>query len=230
MPIPDANSFKVLHSRSFGMPDSMVTVFRSSFISITPYTLTICIRGRFAILILLSREILMKILVFSDSHGAPAYIRTALLQHDGQADAVVFLGDGVLDAAAVWEEYPDIPAYMVRGNCDSALRLIANGIDAPEEDVITLGGLRFLILHGHTSGAKSGYGQMLLLAEKHRADGVLFGHTHMPESRSVPAPGDPDRRIFLFNPGSVGMSKDHSYGVIHIVDGLISAGHGSAIG
>ena len=172
----------------------------------------------------------MKILVFSDSHGAPAYIRTALRQHEGQADAVVFLGDGVLDAAAVWEEYPDIPAYMVRGNCDSALRLIANGIDAPEEDVITLGGLRFLILHGHTAGAKSGYGQMLLLAEKHRADGVLFGHTHMPESRSVPAPGDPDRRIFLFNPGSVGMSQDHSYGVIHIVDGLISAGHGSAIG
>ena len=155
---------------------------------------------------------------------------TCLYTHRPAADAVVFLGDGVLDAAAVWEEYPDIPAYMVRGNCDSALRLIANGIDAPEEDVITLGGLRFLILHGHTAGAKSGYGQMLLLAEKHRADGVLFGHTHMPESRSVPAPGDPDRRIFLFNPGSVGMSKDHSYGVIHIVDGLISAGHGSAIG
>ena len=172
----------------------------------------------------------MKILVFSDSHGAPAYIRDALRQHGGQADALIFLGDGVLDAAAVFSEYPHIPAYLVRGNCDSALRIAAGGIDAPEEDAIFLGGLRFLILHGHTAGAKSGYGQMLLLAEKRGADGVLFGHTHMPESRSVPAPGDPDRRIFLFNPGSVGMSQDHSYGVIHIVDGLISAGHGSAIG
>lgn len=172
----------------------------------------------------------MKILVFSDSHGAPAYIRTALRQHGGEADALIFLGDGALDAAAVFGEYPDIPSYIVRGNCDSALRLAANSIDAPEEDVITLGGLRFLILHGHTAGAKSGYGQMLLLAQKHRADGILFGHTHMAESRSVPAPKDPEKRIFLFNPGSVGMSRDHSYGVIHIVNGQICAGHGFAIG
>lgn len=179
---------------------------------------------------LAQRKFLMKILVFSDSHGAPSYIRTALRQHGGQADAVIFLGDGVLDAAAVFGEYPDIPSYIVRGNCDSALRLAANSIDAPEEDVITLGGLRLLILHGHTAGAKSGYGQMLLLAQKHRADGVLFGHTHTPESRSVPSPKDPDRRIFLFNPGSVGMSRNHSYGVIHIVDGQICAGHGNAIG
>ena len=171
----------------------------------------------------------MKILIFSDSHGAPSYIRTALRQHHGQADAVVFLGDGVLDASAVLGEYPDIPAYIVRGNCDSALRIRAEGIDAPEEDVITLGGLRFLILHGHTAGAKSGYGQMLLLAEKRGADGVLFGHTHMPESRFVPSPADPDKLLLLFNPGSVGMSQNHAYGVIHIVDGQISAGHGSAI-
>ena len=172
----------------------------------------------------------MKILVFSDSHGAPSYIRTAIRQHGGQADALIFLGDGALDAAAVFGEYPDIPYYVVRGNCDSALRLAAGGIDAPEEEVITLGGLRFVILHGHTAGAKSGYGQMLYLADKNRADGVLFGHTHMPESRSVPSPGNPDKNVFLFNPGSVGRSQNHSYGVIHIVNGQISAGHGSAIG
>ena len=145
----------------------------------------------------------MKILVFSDSHGAPSYIRTAIRQHGGQADALLFLGDGVLDADAVFGEYPDILSYTVRGNCDSALRLAADGIDAPEEMVITLGGLRFLLLHGHTAGAKSGYGQMLLLAKKHGVDGILFGHTHMPESRSVPSPGDPGKNVFFFNPGSV---------------------------
>ena len=172
----------------------------------------------------------MKILVFSDSHGSPSYIRTALRQHGGQADALLFLGDGVLDAVTVFSEYPDILSYTVRGNCDSPLRLAAGGIDAPEEEVITLGGLRFLILHGHTAGAKSGYGQMLLLAQKHGVDGILFGHTHVPKSRSVPSPWDPEKNVFLFNPGSVGRSQNHSYGVIHIVNGQISAGHGSAIG
>ena len=171
----------------------------------------------------------MKILVFSDSHGAPAYIRTALRQHAGDVDAAVFLGDGVIDAANVFREFPDIPNYIVRGNCDSALRLSACGIDAPEEDVITLGGLRFLLLHGHTAQAKSGYGQMLLLAEKRQVNVVLFGHTHVPENRSVIAPSDPEKRILLFNPGSVGMSQNHSYGVIHVIDGKISAGHGSAL-
>ena len=82
----------------------------------------------------------MKILVFSDSHGSPSYIRTALRQHGGQADALLFLGDGVLDAVTVFSEYPDILSYTVRGNCDSALRLAAGGIDAPEEEVISLGG------------------------------------------------------------------------------------------
>ena len=71
---------------------------------------------------------------------------------------------------------------------------------------------------------------LLLLAQKHGVDGILFGHTHVPESRSVPSPWDPEKNVFLFNPGSVGRSQNHSYGVIHIVNGQISAGHGSTIG
>lgn len=171
----------------------------------------------------------MKILVFSDSHGAGHYIRAAIRSHEGQADALVFLGDGAADAHAVFREFPDIPSYIVRGNCDSALRLSAEGIDAPEEEILYVGGLRFLALHGHTAHVKSGYGQVLLHASKMQVDGVLFGHTHIPENRSVPDPKNPESRILLFNPGSVGMSREHSFGVIHIVDGKISAGHGHAI-
>ena len=145
----------------------------------------------------------MKILVFSDSHGSPSYIRTALRQHGGQADALLFLGDGVLDAVTVFSEYPDILSYTVRGNCDSPLRLAAGGIDAPEEEVITLGGLRFLILHGHTAGVKSGYGQMLLLAQKHGVDGILFGHTHVPDLGA-------DGPRLILNPGSLSRPRGGS--------------------
>lgn len=171
----------------------------------------------------------MKILVFSDSHGAPHYIRAALRQHGESADAVIFLGDGALDANTVFREFPDIPAYILRGNCDSALRLAACGIDAPEEEVISLGGVRFLALHGHTVHVKSGFGHAILHAAEKQADVLLFGHTHIPENRSVVYPDDPEHRLLLFNPGSVGMSQNHSYGVIHAIDGRISAGHGSAV-
>lgn len=171
----------------------------------------------------------MKILVFSDSHGAGHYIRSAIQSHHGQADALVFLGDGATEAHAVFREFPHIPSYILRGNCDSALRLSAEEIDASEEELLHLGGLRFLALHGHTVHVKSGYGWAVLSAAQKQADAVLFGHTHIPENRTVENPARPESRILLFNPGSIGMSREHSYGVIHIVDGKISAGHGHAV-
>ena len=169
----------------------------------------------------------MKILVFSDSHGAPSYIRAAMKAHR-DADAAVFLGDGAADAASVFADFPAVPHCILRGNCDSALALRAHGLDAEEEVVLNFGGVRFLCLHGHTRGAKSGYGRMILRAAEVEADAVLFGHTHMPENDYTHSPADPSRRILLFNPGSVGLSYNHTYGVINIVGGMISAGHGRA--
>ena len=169
----------------------------------------------------------MKILIFSDSHGAPSYIRTAMAAHR-DAEAAVFLGDGAADAADVFADFPAVPHCILRGNCDSSLSLSARGLDAAEETVLDFGGLRFFCLHGHTRGAKSGCGRMLLRASELHADAVFFGHTHIPENDWAHDPADPSRRILFFNPGSIGMSYDHSYGVLHIVNGMISAGHGRA--
>ena len=170
----------------------------------------------------------MKILVFSDSHGGTAYIRAALAAHRGSTDLVYFLGDGIRDITDVLADFPEIPRVIVTGNCDSALTLAACGIDAPTEDVRCADGLRVLALHGHTARVKWGYDPLIYRASEVRADIVLFGHTHIPENRFVNDPDGTARRILLFNPGSVGTGMTHSYGVIYVVGGQISADHGYA--
>ena len=169
----------------------------------------------------------MKILVFSDCHGLPAYIRGGMQAHP-DADAAVFLGDGAADAVSVFREFPHVPHCALAGNCDSRLSLSAHGLDLAEEAVLDFGGRKFFCLHGHTRGAKSGYGRMLLRASEVGADAVLFGHTHLPVCEYEPDPAQLSRRILFFNPGSVGLSYDHTYGVIYVVNGGISAAHGKA--
>ena len=169
----------------------------------------------------------MKILVFSDCHGFPQYIRRALIDHP-DAEAAVFLGDGAVDAEAVFRAFPHLARCILPGNCDSSLSLFAHGLILPEEAVLDFGGKRFFCLHGHTRGAKSGYGRMVLRASEVEADAILFGHTHLPICEYTEDPGNLTRRILLFNPGSVGLSNNHTYGVIHVVNGVISAAHGKA--
>ena len=169
----------------------------------------------------------MKFLVFSDSHGSAHPIRKALFAHP-DAEAAVFLGDGAGEAAEVFRDFPHLAHCILPGNCDSSVSLAAHGLNGAEETVLDFGGKRFFCLHGHTRGAKSGYGRMLLRASELQADAVLFGHTHIPVCETDTDPGDPARRILLFNPGSVGMGYSHPYGVIYVVNGVISAHHGKA--
>ncbi len=170
----------------------------------------------------------MKILVFSDSHGNPAYIRAALRAHSGTADLLYFLGDGIRDIADVLKDFPEIPRVIVSGNNDSALAAAAAGIDAPAEDIRTMDGVKILALHGHNARVKWGNDALIYHASEVGADLVLFGHTHIPENITVNAPFGNARRIHLFNPGSVGLSMDHPYGVIYVIGGRISADHGTA--
>lgn len=169
----------------------------------------------------------MKILVFSDSHNTREPMRAAIAAHP-DAEAVVFLGDGALDALHVLESYPALPRCILRGNCDSRLALSAAGAELGEETVLDFGGKRFFCLHGHTQNVKFGYARLLYRASELHADAVLFGHTHIPECDTVADPADPERNILFFNPGSVGVGVNPTYGVIHVVNGVISAGHGRA--
>ena len=167
----------------------------------------------------------MKILVFSDSHGRPDCIRRAITAHQTDTDLICFLGDGVRDICEVLADFPAIPAVILQGNCDSPLACSACGIEAPEEEVRTLDGVKILMMHGHTAGVKYGPEDLLCRASKAGAAIALYGHTHTPENQSYRAAFGPNERILLFNPGSIG-HYPHSYGVIYIVNGQFSAAHG----
>ena len=111
-----------------------------------------------------------KILVLSDSHGNRRAVREALNAHRGTVDAVFHLGDGALDLLDEAEAFQPLTVRCVLGNCDSAMQFSLRGYTAPpEEDVAEIGGVRFLLLHGHTRSAKYTDSVMLALAEKKKS-------------------------------------------------------------
>ena len=83
----------------------------------------------------------MRILVLSDSHGAVEACRLAVEQ--SAPDQILHLGDCVRDAERLHALFPAIPLTGVPGNCDWA------DADNPER-LIELGGVRILMMHGHT--------------------------------------------------------------------------------
>ena len=158
----------------------------------------------------------MKILVFSDSHGRAKNIVEALKIHGGVCDFAVFLGDGLKDIDYVREKFPSVPFVTVKGNCDM---LLSN--TERDECVLDLDGIRVLITHGHKYHVKFGCGTLLYRAQELEVDAVFFGHTHTPLDE-IQYVGD--KRIHLFNPGSIGMGA--TYGIINTSGSVLVASHG----
>jgi len=168
----------------------------------------------------------MKLVVFSDSHGGAIYIKKALDMHRN-ADAAIFLGDGISDFFAWRERYPEIAFIAVRGNCDAGFGDMY-GARATEE--LTLDGKRIFICHGNTYGVKGGYGNLVHAARLRGADIVLFGHTHQRLERYISegeGAEDADaagcacgtKPLYLVNPGSIGgrgSEGEHSFGIVEI--------------
>ena len=59
----------------------------------------------------------MRIVVMSDSHGRLARLRWVFADQP-EAEAYLFLGDGLKDWAQMQESYPDRRLIAVCGNCD----------------------------------------------------------------------------------------------------------------
>ena len=143
-------------------------------------------------------EILLRILVLSDSHTRVGRLREICELHS-EASAVIFLGDGAYDIESVSENISDKALYAVRGNCD----LFCENED---ERFIELGGKRILFCHGHAYDVKFTYEKLKSHAACMGADIVLFGHTHIPFK-------DYEDGMYIMNPGSV---YDGRYGMIDI--------------
>ena len=124
-----------------------------------------------------------------------------------QPQVILHLGDCVRDAQRLEELYPDIPLLGVPGNCDYG------GLDQPER-LTELGGVRILMMHGHTRRVKSGPMAAIYAARECGADILLFAHTHQPV---VDRSGD----FWVMNPGCIGPSVRRTYGVITLEDGKV---------
>lgn len=163
----------------------------------------------------------MKILVFSDSHAHDAEMREAISRHAATTDAVFFLGDGYRDFYRVRDEFPAIAFYGVLGNCDFGVP----GDPAVYEQMVSLDGFRFLLMHGHRFYVKMGLETAIAYAKAKEADVLLYGHTHVPLDRQ-------DEGLTVFNPGSVGQYTDgrRTYGILQTVNGVLVRSHADLSG
>ncbi len=166
---------------------------------------------------------MVKLLVFSDSHGSFYEMKRVIASHP-DVQHVLFLGDGLSDAEGLMLG-GDMPSLIgVMGNCDSFTS--PYGLLRRSEEVFTVEGYRLLLLHGHTASAKAGLGGLIAAGRRHGADLVLFGHTHIPQETYIgEEEGGP---LHLFNPGSIGHPADgnKTYGLITLSPKGVLLSHG----
>lgn len=122
-----------------------------------------------------------------------------------QPDYLIHLGDHDSDAEQLLRSYPMLPLLSVRGNCDG-------WSDTPTELTTVIGGVRIFLCHGHSYGVKSGPLRAAYAAREHRAEVLLFGHTHEPLlDRTEPG-------LTILNPGACGGWRP-TYGLLEIEPG-----------
>lgn len=168
----------------------------------------------------------MKVLVFSDSHGHYERIASAVREHmrAGRIDHIFFLGDGIRDIMRISDEFPAIPITAVYGNCDDAFTTAKERADAVYEESVTLGGVKFLLMHGHKFDVKYSPEDAAFRGIEVGADIVMYGHTHRADDSRVKLF---DKEIRMINPGSVG-SYERSYATLNIVAREVVCGFGVA--
>ncbi len=130
----------------------------------------------------------MKIIVFSDSHRD---IKTMVeVVERGAPDMIIHLGDHIYDAVEVERKFMGIPIEFVKGNCDL-------GSSAPSYKLIEVANKQIFITHGDVFGVRMGITDLAATGKKHRADLILYGHTHRPVIKKR-------KGILMMNPGSIG--------------------------
>ena len=177
----------------------------------------------------------MDVLVISDTHGRRRAIEQVLSQLNFRPSTVLFLGDGLRDLSVITEneKYESVSVFAVAGNCDGSILFPS---DEPEVRTVILGGLRVVMMHGHTHDVKWGLGEAIAYAASKEADVLLYDHTHAPYEKTIPA-GERLRDgtvlakpLLVANPGSLGAPRDGhdpTFGVLTIRTGAALFSHGS---
>lgn len=131
-----------------------------------------------------------KVLILSDSHGLTKEIVEIKNRH--HLKYMIHCGDSELSM-----EDPVLEDIIkVRGNCD-----YDSGF--PDEKIIKLDSLTFLITHGHLHDVRSGLTNLSYRATEKNAQIVCFGHTHIAGAKKR------GHQIFI-NPGSIRLPRNRS--------------------
>lgn len=140
-----------------------------------------------------------------------------LIRELGDADFILHAGDWTSEA--VYDELARYaPVEGVAGNNDGEAVYARFGL----RKIVTIGGVRIGLVHGHGPGTRETAEQRALKAfEAEEADAVVFGHSHIPLLRRE------GERLF-FNPGSPTdkrRQRQYSFGILEIAGSSISAEH-----
>lgn len=144
-----------------------------------------------------------RLYLVSDTHGNRCF--DPFLSLTGDADMYAHLGDYVSDGEALRQLAPK-PVITVKGNGDF-------GNDAPVQEIISLGGARILLLHGHTVGVKYSLDRLAYLAAENDVQCACYGHTHISGIDWVGG-------VLLVCPGAFGRYEG-SYARLSVENGVI---------
>jgi len=147
----------------------------------------------------------LKIVVFSDSHGAN-YSMISAIGSVSNINYIIHLGDYERDVYAIKDNFPKYDIINVAGNCDYSSNI-------PAEKNITLSGKKFFITHGHKYRVGFNNDRLIYKAQEENADICLYGHTHVPVIERA-------GNIVVMNPGSISSPRTSerikSFGIIDI--------------
>lgn len=145
----------------------------------------------------------MKVLVFSDSHGALPFANE-ILRKESECETVFFLGDGIDEAEKMRDRYPDKKFIIVKGNNDWYSQ-------ADTEAYKYIDGVTIMACHGHKFNVRFALRDLLASAQSVRANVALYGHTHKSGMYNDPVTG-----ICAINPGALCEGK---YAVLTVEKG-----------
>lgn len=145
----------------------------------------------------------MKVLVFSDSHGALPFANE-ILRKESECETVFFLGDGIDEAEKMRDRYTDKKFIIVKGNNDWYSQ-------ADTEAYKYIDGVTIMACHGHKFNVRFALRDLLTSAQSVRANVALYGHTHKSGMFNDPVTG-----ICAINPGALCEGK---YAVLMVEKG-----------
>ncbi|WP_173915913.1 metallophosphoesterase family protein [Halobacillus sp. Marseille-Q1614] len=131
-----------------------------------------------------------KVLIISDTHGLTDKVTEIKERHQEEVDAMIHCGDSELDFDSKELE----GFYYAKGNCDFQPEM-------EEEQIFTVDGLTFLVVHGHMHQIKSTLMPLSYRADEVGAQVACFGHSHMAGAENI------DGKLFI-NPGSARQPRD----------------------